>query len=116
MASENAYVPGRKADPDMVVSRYQELHNLERTGREFGITRERVRQIVNRAGIDTSRILKDKAGEAGAVVQGVRGAGGEQPRAVLCHAPEGKAQTTVSSDQGGPREVRALARTAQEVR
>jgi hypothetical protein len=59
-AGDNAHVPGRKADPDLVVSRYQELHNLERTGREFGITRERVRQIVNRAGIDTARILKEK--------------------------------------------------------
>jgi hypothetical protein len=58
--SENAHVPGRKADPDQVVARYAELHNLERTGREFGITRERVRQIVNRAGIDTARILKER--------------------------------------------------------
>jgi hypothetical protein len=54
------YVPGRKADPDEVIKRYQLLHNLERTGREFGITRERVRQIVNRAGISTARILKPK--------------------------------------------------------
>jgi hypothetical protein len=60
MASDGAYVPGRKADPELVVARYQELHNLERTGREFGITRERVRQIVNRAGIATARILKEK--------------------------------------------------------
>ncbi len=60
MANESAYVPGRKADPELVVARYQELHNLERTGREFGITRERVRQIVNRAGIETARILKTK--------------------------------------------------------
>ena len=43
-----------------MIKRYQELHNLERTGREFGITRERVRQIVNRAGISTARILKAK--------------------------------------------------------
>lgn len=43
-----------------MIERYRELHNLERTGREFGITRERVRQIVNRAGISTSRILKPK--------------------------------------------------------
>jgi len=50
----------RKADPQKVVERYQELHNLEKTGREFGITRERVRQIVNRAGIDTARIIKPK--------------------------------------------------------
>ena len=50
----------RRADPDRVIERYQELHNLERTGREFGITRERVRQIVNRAGISTARILKPK--------------------------------------------------------
>ena len=61
MTNENApVVPGRKADPDDVINRYQELHNLERTGREFGITRERVRQIVNRAGISTARILKPK--------------------------------------------------------
>ena len=50
----------RRADPNQVIARYQELHNLERTGREFGITRERVRQIVNRAGISTARILKPK--------------------------------------------------------
>src|SRR5260370_28931136 len=55
-----SYVPGRKADPDQVIARYQELHHLERTGREFGITRERVRQIVNRAGISTARIIKPK--------------------------------------------------------
>ncbi|MGH2447408.1 MAG: sigma factor-like helix-turn-helix DNA-binding protein [Chloroflexota bacterium] len=53
-------IPGRKADPNQVIKRYQQLHNLERTGREFGITRERVRQIVNRAGISTARILKPK--------------------------------------------------------
>ncbi len=50
----------RKADPEHVVARYLELHNLEKTGREFGITRERVRQIVNRSGISTARILKPK--------------------------------------------------------
>lgn len=55
-----SYVPGRKADPDDVIKRYLELRNLERTGREFGITRERVRQIVNRAGISTARVLKPK--------------------------------------------------------
>jgi len=48
----------RKADPVLVVQRYQELHNLERTGEEFGITRERVRQIVNRQGISTARTPK----------------------------------------------------------
>jgi len=53
-------MPGRKADPGQVIKRYQELHNLEKTGREFGITRERVRQIVNRAGISTARIIKPK--------------------------------------------------------
>ena len=50
----------RKADPEQVIQRYVELRNLERTGREFGITRERVRQIVNRAGIPTGRQLKPK--------------------------------------------------------
>jgi hypothetical protein len=61
MTHENgAVVPGRKADPDEVIRRYQELRNLEATGREFGITRERVRQIVNRAGISTARVLKPK--------------------------------------------------------
>jgi hypothetical protein len=50
----------RKADPELVIERYVELRNLERTGREFGITRERVRQIVNRAGISTGRQLKPK--------------------------------------------------------
>jgi hypothetical protein len=61
MTHENgAIVPGRKADPDEVIRRYQELRNLEATGREFGITRERVRQIVNRAGISTARVLKPK--------------------------------------------------------
>lgn len=33
---------------------------MAQTGREFGITRERVRQIVNRAGINTARIVKPK--------------------------------------------------------
>src|SRR5438105_11784276 len=60
MTDNTVFVPGRKADPDKVIERYLELHNLERTGREFGITRERVRQIVNRAGISTARILKPK--------------------------------------------------------
>ena len=50
----------RRVDPEAVIKRYEELHNLERTGREFGITRERVRQIVNRAGISTARILREK--------------------------------------------------------
>lgn len=50
----------RKADPQLVVERYLQVRNLERTGREFGITRERVRQIVNRAGISTARQLKPK--------------------------------------------------------
>jgi hypothetical protein len=52
--------PRRKADPDQVIARYQELHHLERTGLKFGITRERVRQIVNRAGISTAPIPKPK--------------------------------------------------------
>jgi len=52
--------PGRKADPDEVIKRYLEVRNLEKTGREFGITRERVRQIVNRAGISTARQIKPK--------------------------------------------------------
>jgi len=43
----------RKADADQVIQRYQELRNLRRTGEEFGITRERVRQIVNEAGVST---------------------------------------------------------------
>jgi hypothetical protein len=50
----------RRVDPEAVIKRYQELHNLEKTGREFGITRERVRQIVNRAGVSTARIIKPK--------------------------------------------------------
>src|SRR6266567_937079 len=50
----------RKADAEQVVQRYQELRHLRRTGEEFGITRERVRQIVNRAGISTARITKPK--------------------------------------------------------
>ncbi len=60
MSDQDNGVPGRKADPELVIERYQELHNLEKTGREFGITRERVRQIVNRAGISTARIIKPK--------------------------------------------------------
>jgi hypothetical protein len=60
MSNQTAPLSGRKADPEAVIARYEALHNLERTGREFGITRERVRQIVNRAGISTSRILKPK--------------------------------------------------------
>src|SRR5205807_3328271 len=50
----------RRVDPEQVIQRYQELRNLEKTGREFGITRERVRQIVNRAGISTARVIKPK--------------------------------------------------------
>ena len=50
----------RKADGQQVIQRYQELRNLRRTGEEFGITRERVRQIVNRAGISTAPIPKPK--------------------------------------------------------
>jgi hypothetical protein len=60
MMNQHVDVPGRKADPEAVIKRYQELHNLEKTGREFGITRERVRQIVNRAGVSTARIIKPK--------------------------------------------------------
>lgn len=54
------FIPERKADHDKVIARYQELHNLQKTGDEFGLSRERVRQIVNRAGISTARILKPK--------------------------------------------------------
>jgi DNA-directed RNA polymerase sigma subunit (sigma70/sigma32) len=54
------YIPERKADHDKVIARYQELHNLQKTGDEFNLSRERVRQIVNRAGISTARILKPK--------------------------------------------------------
>jgi predicted amidophosphoribosyltransferase len=52
--------PNRKASPEQVIQRYQELRHLRRTGEEFGITRERVRQIVNHAGISTARIPKPK--------------------------------------------------------
>jgi hypothetical protein len=52
--------PNRKASPEQVIRRYQELRNLQRTGEEFGITRERVRQVVNSAGISTARIPKPK--------------------------------------------------------
>src|SRR5579862_9745137 len=44
----------RVADPESVVSLYLELRNLRKTGERFGITRERVRQIVNRAGYSTA--------------------------------------------------------------
>ena len=77
------FTPARKADPEQVIKRYQELHNLERTGREFGITRERVRQFVNRAGDQHSPHPQAQAGEAGAGVQGVWGAGQQQPCPVL---------------------------------
>src|SRR5579884_3430337 len=66
MGTQEGHVPSqrglklRRADPDQVIAKYLEVHNLEKTGREFGITRERVRQIVNRAGIDTGRIVKPK--------------------------------------------------------
>ena len=50
----------QQVDPQQVIVRYQELHHLQRTGDEFGITRERVRQIVNRAGIGTARVPKRK--------------------------------------------------------
>ncbi len=52
--------PNRKVYPEHVIRRYQELRNLRRTGEEFGITRERVRQIVNRAGISTAPNPKPK--------------------------------------------------------
>jgi len=50
----------QQVDPQQVIARYRELHHLQRTGDEFGITRERVRQIVNRAGISTARAPKPK--------------------------------------------------------
>lgn len=52
--------PPRRVDHDKVIARYQELHNLAQTAREFGLSRERVRQIVNRAGIDSARVVKPK--------------------------------------------------------
>jgi hypothetical protein len=52
--------PQPKVDHAEVIARYQEIHSLAQTGREFGISRERVRQIVNRAGIDSARIVKSK--------------------------------------------------------
>jgi hypothetical protein len=63
VADQKVVVPdisGRKANPDKVIERYKQLHNLQKTGDEFGITRERVRQILNRAGYSTARILKPK--------------------------------------------------------
>jgi len=53
-------MPKRKVDPDAVLARYQELHSLAETGRELGISRERVRQLVNGAGINTARIVQPK--------------------------------------------------------
>jgi hypothetical protein len=73
----------RKVDPAMVIARYQELHNLERTGREFGITRERVRQIVNGAGITTARIRKPKPEKPGRWCREC-GAKLDSPRAWYC--------------------------------
>jgi len=35
----------QQVDPQQVIARYRELHHLQRTGDEFGITRERVRQL-----------------------------------------------------------------------
>jgi hypothetical protein len=65
MTDRSAPVPqNRKADPEHVIQRYQELRNLRRTGEEFGITREWVRQIVNRAGISSARIPKPKSQKA----------------------------------------------------
>jgi len=52
--------PNQKASSEQVIRRYQELRHLRRTGEEFGISLERVRQIVNRAGITTARIPKPK--------------------------------------------------------
>ncbi len=63
VAEQKVVVPdisGRKANPEKVIERYKELHNLQKTGDEFGITRERVRQILNRAGYSTARVLKPK--------------------------------------------------------
>lgn len=48
----------RTVDPDVVVTRYRALQHLARTGLEFGISRERVRQIVRQAGISTARVPK----------------------------------------------------------
>lgn len=60
---EERYVPARKVEPDQVIERYKALRNLAATGREFGISRERVRQIVNAAGIATSWESKPKPPE-----------------------------------------------------
>jgi len=47
-------------DPEQVIRRYQELHNLRHAGNDFGMSHEWVRQIVNRAGISTARIANPK--------------------------------------------------------
>jgi hypothetical protein len=61
MIDRSAPVPWtRKVDPEHVIRRYQELRHLRRTGEECGISLERVRQIVNRAGISTARVPKPK--------------------------------------------------------
>jgi hypothetical protein len=52
--------PPPKVDHQKVIARYQEVHNLAQVGREYGLSRERVRQIVNRAGISSARIVKPK--------------------------------------------------------
>jgi hypothetical protein len=60
ISQRGRWLGNQRADPAQVIQRYQQLHNLAQTGREFGITRERVRQIVNQAGIRTARIVTTK--------------------------------------------------------
>jgi hypothetical protein len=50
----------KKVDREQVIQRYLELHNASAVGRELGVTRERVRYILMRAGISTARPLKSK--------------------------------------------------------
>lgn len=57
---DNQHWNPRKVDHDRVIARYQELRSLAETGRELGISRERVRQIVNRAGISSARVKKPR--------------------------------------------------------
>jgi DNA-binding CsgD family transcriptional regulator len=50
----------KKVEQAEVIRHYLEIGSLAETGRVLGISRERVRQLVNRAGISTARNAQSK--------------------------------------------------------
>src|SRR5437763_3830406 len=105
----------RRAAPEQVIARYQELRNLEKTGHEFGVSRERVRQIVKGAGITTARATKPKPDE---VVKNCLecGAAFSYPRARYCSAHRGRAATARRVNQRRRADPVRYARWQQQVR